>query len=109
MDVELMDIHRHTEEVDDYICLRAFPKENFILTHYMLSAWWLHLLDGLLHCVIRPGEVAQILVITNNTMTLGYIYAKYRLKKPPEIFCNIAHIRRLIARIPSKWVWNPEL
>ena len=40
--------------------------------HYMLSVWWLHLLYGLGHYIIHPGEVAQIMVSTNNIMTLGY-------------------------------------
>ena len=40
--------------------------------HYMLSVWWLHLLYGLGHYIIHPGAVAQIMVSTNNIMTLGY-------------------------------------
>ena len=46
-DVELMGRHRRMREGHDYPFIRSFPKENLILTHYMLSAWWLHLLDGL--------------------------------------------------------------
>ena len=85
MDVELMGGHRRTREVDDSLCLRAFPRDNIILTHYMLSAWWLHLLDRLGHYVIRPEEVAHIIVMTNNNMTLGYTYAKCGLKNSPDI------------------------
>ena len=50
--------------------------------HYMLSAWWLHLLDGLGHYIIQTGAIAQIILMTNNTMTLGYTYSKLRLKTP---------------------------
>ena len=73
-DVELMGGHRRTREGDDSIFLRALPKENIILAHYMLSAWWLHLLDGLGPYGIRQGEVSKIMVMTNNIMTLGYTY-----------------------------------
>ena len=52
----------------------------------MLIEWWLHLLDRLVNSVIRPEAVAEVLLMTNNTMTLCYTYAKHRLKKPPEIF-----------------------
>ena len=67
----------------------------------MLITWWLHLLVGLGHYVIRPGETVNILMITNNVMSLGYTYAKCRIKNPPDIFCQILHINRLIA-------WNPS-
>ena len=52
----------------------------------MISTWWLHLLGVIGHHVIRPGEVAKIMVMNNNTTTLGYTYAKHRLKKPPDLF-----------------------
>ena len=42
----------------------------------MLRAWWLHILDGLGHYVIRQGAIEQVLVTTNNIMTPGYTYAK---------------------------------
>ena len=52
----------------------------------MLIAWWLHLLEGLGHYIIRPGSVSQIMVMTNNITNLGYTYDKRRLKikKPPD-------------------------
>ena len=54
--------------------------------HYILSAWWFNLLDGLGHYAIHPGAVARIRVMINNITTLGYTYAKRRLKNPPDIF-----------------------
>ena len=45
------------KEGDDSLCLRDFPKDKLILTHYMLRAWWIHLLDGLENCVIHLEEV----------------------------------------------------
>ena len=77
--------------------------------HCILSAWWLHFLDGLGYYVIRPGISEQVLVMTNNIMTLGYTYAKCRLKNIPDIFCKIAHIGRLIAWIPSRLAWTAAL
>ena len=62
--------------------LRAFPKDNFVLTHYMISGWWLHLLGGIGHYLIRPGAVAHIMVMTNNIINLCYTYDKRRLKIP---------------------------
>ena len=77
--------------------------------HYMLSALWLHLIDGIGHYVIFPVEVAHILIMTKNIMTLGYNYSKHRLKKPPGIFCENVHISRLITWIPSRLAWTPAL
>ena len=57
----------------------------------MLSAWWLHLLCLLGHCVIHLGAIVKNMVVTNNIMTLGYTYSKLRLKKPPEIFDKLTH------------------
>ena len=54
----------------------------------MLSAWWLHLRDGLGHYVIHPGKIEKALVIANNIMTLGYTNAKYRIKNLPGISAN---------------------
>ena len=94
--------HRHTREGHESLCIRVFPKGYIILTHYMFSAWWLHLLDGLGHYVILPGSIAYILMITNNIMKFGYTYANYRLMKPPHNFSQITHIIRLIVWIPSR-------
>ena len=88
-----MGINRHTREVHDSLCLRAFPKENLILMNYRISTWWLHLLKKILLYVTHLGAVEQILVTTNNIMTLGYTYAKRRIKNPRDIFCVVAHIR----------------
>ena len=91
----------HEVERDDYPCIRYFPKENLIIVHYIISAWWLHLLEGLLHYVIHPGAIEQVLVITNNIITLGYTYTKIRLNISPDIFCKIAHNGRLVECILS--------
>ena len=106
-DAELMVRHRRTMEVHDSLCIRAFSKDNLFLMQYMLITRWLHLLYGLGHYVILPGTIAHILMMTNNIMTLVYIYAKCRLKNPPDIFFQIAHISRLLAWIPSILSWTP--
>ena len=66
-------------------------------------------MDRLGQYVIRMGEVAYILVITNNITTLVYTHAKHRLNKPHDIFCEIEHIGRKIAWIPSRLAWTPAL
>ena len=38
-DAELIGVHRYKRERDDSLCLRVFPKDKIIITHYMLSAW----------------------------------------------------------------------
>ena len=57
IDVELMVRHRLMREGHDSLCIRYSPKENLILTHYMLSAWWLHILDELVQYAIRPETI----------------------------------------------------
>ena len=109
MDTELMVRHRRTRERHESICIRAFPKENLILTHYMLSTWWLHLLNGLGQYVIFPGSISHILMMTNNVIALGYTYVKCRLNNPPNIFCQIALISRIIVWIPSRLSQTPVL
>ena len=49
----------------------------------MLSTWWLLLMAGLGHYVIRPGAIEQFMVMENNLMYFGFNYAKYRLKRLP--------------------------
>ena len=89
--------------------LRAFPIKNLILTHYMLSACWLNILDGLGHHVICPGSIEQVMVMNNNIMILGYTYAKLRLNNPPRFVKKLTHTGRIIAWIPSRLAWNPSL
>ena len=104
-----MGIQRRTREGYESLCLRAFPKENIILKHYMIIAWWLYLLDILGHYIILVGSAAQIMVMTNNITSLGYTYSKCRLNNPPDIFYEIAHIYRLVEWIPSMLAWNSTL
>ena len=99
--------HRRTREENESLCIRTFPKENIILKHYMIRTWWLHLPDELGHHVIRLGEIEQIIMMTNNIMTLWYTYAKRRLNNTPKIFCQIAYISQLIACILSILSWTP--
>ena len=77
-----------------------FLKKNLTLTHYMLSAWWLYFLDGLGHYVIHLGKIEQVLVMINNTMTLGYTYDKLMINTPPNILCKLAHTGRIITWTP---------
>ena len=75
----------------------------------MLSAWWLHLRDGLGYYVIHPGKIEKALVIANNIMTLGYTYTKHRLNDLPDVFCKITHTDRLVPWIPSRLACTPAL
>ena len=100
---------RRIMEGHDSLCIRVFHTDNLIFTHNILIAWWLHLLNILWHYAILPEAVEQIMVRTKIIMTLGYTYSKRRLKNPPDIFCEIAHIGWLFVWIPSRLAWNPAL
>ena len=108
-DTELIGGYRCTREGCDSPHIRALPKKNFILKHYMISAWWLQLLNRLQHCVICTREIDQVIVTKNNIMALGYNYSKHRLKNPPGILHKLTHTGRVIAWIPSRLSWNQEL
>ena len=71
-DAELMGGLRRTREGDYPQHLRTFKNKNLILTHYMIIIWWLHLMSGMGHYVIKK-----------KLMTFGYTYVKLRLKIPP--------------------------
>ena len=100
---------RHMKEVDDSLCIIYFLVKNLILTHYMFSVWWLHLLYGLGDYVIHPGAIEQVMVMTNNIITLGYNYSKGRINNPPNIFYKLTHTVQLIVWIPSRLAWTPAL
>ena len=100
---------RRTREVDDSQKLRALTEKNLILTHYMINTWWLQLLDGLRRYVIRPGSIKQVLLMTNNIMTLGYTSTKIRLNNTPDIVYRHTNISLIIAWTPSRLAWAPEL
>ena len=104
-----MDGRRHMREVYDAQHLREFPSQNIILKYYMISAWWLHLLGVLMHYVIHPGAIEQVMVMTNNIITLGYNYSKGRINNPPNIFYKLTHTVQLIVWIPSRLAWTPAL
>ena len=106
IDVYIIDGHICTREVDYYLHLRAFHKYNIIPTLYMLSVWWLHIMGGLVHYVIRPGEVAQILMMTKNIATLGYTYVNHRINISPDLLYKLTHTGRIIAWIPSTLDWD---
>ena len=65
---------RITSDLYESQHLRDFPEKNLIPTHYMLRAWWLNLLDGMVYHVIRLGKIEQVLLMNNNIATLGYNY-----------------------------------
>ena len=48
-------------------------------------------MEGIGHYVIRPGEVAHIVVTTNNIMILGYTYVKRKTAPPPLSFSEKLH------------------
>ena len=101
--------HGCTREGHASIFIRDLPKDNIVLTHYMLSKFWLHLLDIIGHYVIQLGAIEHILMMANNFMTLCYTYSNTRLKNPPDVFFQIVHISRLISWIPSRLSCNPAL
>ena len=59
-------------EGDELQCLNVFPKEYLIIVYYILRAWWIQLMDVLVHYFICTGVIEQVLVMNNNLMTLVY-------------------------------------
>ena len=59
-----------TREGNESQHLRAFPNQNLVPRHYMLSVRWLQILEGLGHSGTLPKAIEQVLVMTNNIMTL---------------------------------------
>ena len=92
--------HIHIKEEDDSQHLRKFPNKNLILTHYMLRAWWLNLLDGMVYHVIRLGKIEQVLLMNTNIMTMFYTYTRRSLKKSPRTISTLIHFERLITCTP---------
>ena len=76
---------RRKRDIDSPPWVEAFHKKNLILTHCMLTAWWLNILDGLGNYIILPGEMEQLLVMTIYLATLGYANAACRLNNPSYI------------------------
>ena len=71
----------------------------------MISAWCLHLMDGLGRYVIWPGEIEQVLVMTNNLMTLGYNYAKCRINILTNIVYTLTNLVQIDTRNLSRLSW----
>ena len=87
---------RHKRKKTPPSCLETLPKENIILTQYIITARWLIFLDRIGHYIILPGKMDQLLVITINLNTPGYNYASRRLKKPTEILGIIQRLNHLL-------------
>ena len=69
-----------------------FPKQNLIITYYIISLFWFHIMDGLVHYVIRPGVIEKVMVMENNLMTFGCTYTKHRLKSNPGIVYTLTYL-----------------
>ena len=88
---------------------KALPNQDIILTYYMISVWCSHLLSGLGHYAIRPGYIAQVMVMTTNPMYLGYRYARHRIKNPPNIIFTLTHFGQINECTPSSLAWYQNL
>ena len=65
--------------------------------HYMLSAWWIHLMAVLGNYIICPGVIEQVVVMNINLTTLGHTYSIFRINKIPDIVFTLTHLGQLIA------------
>ena len=83
---------RITRERGDPQHLRFFPNQNLVFMYYMISAWWFYLPVGLVHYVIQPGSVEQVIVMSNNLMAFGYTNVKLSIKRPSNIVCTLTHV-----------------
>ena len=58
-------------EVDVSQWPKSFPEEHLVLTHYMLSLWWMHFLTGLVQYLIQTVEVDLVIVMTTSLVDIG--------------------------------------
>ena len=70
MDMEQIVRICYLREEYDPQCLKFFPNQELILAHNMLIAWWMHLLAGLGHYVVRTGVVKQVMVMETSFMDI---------------------------------------
>ena len=82
---KLMGGFQCTRGVDVSQWPKSFPGKHFVLTHYMLSLWWMNFMKVWVHYLIQPGSVDQVMVTTTSIADLRYTYSIYRLKKTPDI------------------------
>ena len=92
--VEMTRRWRRTREEYASQCLKEFPKNDIILTHYMLIAWWIYLIAGLGYYVIWTRKKDKVMLISPSPIYLGYTYTRHRLKKYPYIYMEIINILR---------------
>ena len=109
MDSKLMVGYQRTLEVEDYHCLKIFPKQDLIFANHMLIAWWIHFLELLVHFVLQTGAVDHVMVTTTSLMELGYPYARYRLNNSPDIVITTINIVWLSTQTASRIARNPAL
>ena len=109
MNVELMSGRQCNKEGDEHQCLKIFPNQDLFLIHYVLSTWQTYLLTGLGHYIIRPRAIEHMILMTTNLMTLGYIYARRRLKNLPNIIFTVKLFLRRIIWTLSRLDWDLDL
>ena len=81
-----------TREVDVSQWPKYFPEQHLVLTHYMLSLWWMNFLTGLVHYLIQPGAVDQVMVMTTSLVDMSYTYTICRMKKTPDIIVSTINL-----------------
>ena len=78
--------------VDVSLWPKSFPEQHLVLTHYMLSLWWMNFLTGLVHYLIQPGAVDQVMVMTTSLVDMSYTYTICRMKKTPDIIVSTINL-----------------
>ena len=86
--------HQHPSYGYKPECLKLFKNKYLILTHYMISAWWMNFMEGLGQYIIRPGAFEKVIVMATIIMDLVYTYNIIILKPPPDIVITIIHFGR---------------
>ena len=83
---------KRTREGDNSQALKAFIKQELIIMHCMISMWWKHFMAGLVHYMIRSGEVEQVMVIITSLTYLVYTYSRLRINNPPYIIVPVINL-----------------
>ena len=89
---KLMGVFQRMREVDVSQRTKDLPEQHLILTQYILILWWMNFLTVLVHYLIQPWEVDQLMVMTNSLVDLGYTYSRYMMKKTPDIIVSAINL-----------------
>ena len=96
-DAEPMGGIRCIKQVEVSQCLKILQNQDFILTHCMISKWWVQLLEVLGHYLIQTRTAKMVLAITISLVGLGYTYITSCLRVESNILTK-QQVQKIICK-----------